>query len=292
VTYIADCARCSGVELCASFMASFSESLQVTVGGAPPCLILPDVHVDWELKSLEVRIQEATWKLLRGARAKKMTADPLQPTNEIIASIRTALVQMVNVSFSTFEPSRAIPCYPLPAGSTYVMMHGCLTISYKDRSGRTVWVRCLWDDYRLLHNRRLLVVVSDQGSPMFAAALYLVVVGLLAIYVPDPNHIDNNDLVDANLIAGLAELKAKTGFLCKFNAGPYAAKGAGGKFKKQQQEVWNAALDKLWDESSEVARLLDDYMPFIARDISVIVGTRHAKAAVVSFINRLAQVQG
>jgi len=79
--------------------------------------------------------------------------------------------------------------------------------------------------------RRILIIVSDQGSDMFASALVMSLAGLLVIFFPDPNHVDNNDAINSSKHALLTNHKQKTMFLAKFKSGPWATH-AGGAFKQ------------------------------------------------------------
>ena len=81
--------------------------------------------------------------------------------------------------------------------------------------------------------------------------------------------------------------------ICKFNAGPFAAKGAGGRFLGMQREAFECAREEILEPGSQAWVHFEEYLPSICEDLGLPnADTPHAREKALDAVERLVRRQG
>ena len=269
------------------------------VGMVPPPRIMEELQMDLSGISMEDRLSNSQIRLLQGDKPAPYEGEPLAATWEVLRSIEGFCKHAVQGGYELFdeEPEKKIPVYPLPEGAVYnTDSDGYLTITEQPNTDdeepttRRVLSRSISDMKSRLN---ILVLKSDQASYMFVAYLHLIILGLWVCWIPDVCHSDNNDAKNTHNYAGLSLHMAKILFLCKYLAGPFATKGAGGRNRRILRETWEKLRADLRDPQSQSRRLLEERLPAICKDLGLL--DPHSQASltyVIAYVEDLTKHQG
>ena len=200
-------------------------------------MILPELHIDTTVKTIPMRVAEAQHALLLGKQSKGMSGDPLATTWEVIQAVHGQLSFSFPGGLTEFEADvRSVPLAP-GSEARYYLSEGENRLFSLDKDGNSAWHISV--NLHIVALRKSLVVTADAGSPIFAFAIRLAVNDVYRlVYFHDGNHEDHNDGGHTQTIAGLTEHVRKLRFCCRFQAGPFAARGAGGRNQQMQNDAF------------------------------------------------------
>jgi len=290
---ICDQARCATHELNVGLVAVRKPGGGM-LGVVPPPRLMPEHHIDTERKSIDIRIEEAVFKFLSNDRVAPLKSDELECSWSVIQSIMGFIKHALRCDLATFHTGCPIPTYPLPKEGVvfyrYQTVSGRLILFMRAENGTITAAPVLQFDPKLI---KVLIVRSDQASPMFTACLHLMMQNYLIVWFPDINHVDNNDMGDTDKLCNLQQHKAKTSYLCKFMAGPFARQ-AGGRNKQLFAETWARIKPELRDKNSACYKLFASNLSDMCRqlDVDAAPDSDGAFDAVIQWVDHVAMHQG
>jgi hypothetical protein len=108
---VADEARCSNLQIMAAFLSAPTKA-DASFGFVSPLQVCPDISIDLDERSLDVRVETALQRGMEDRPAGKPKADPLVATWNVCLALDNSLLSTLGEGLMQFSP--AVPMTPLP----------------------------------------------------------------------------------------------------------------------------------------------------------------------------------